>query len=209
MTKNPLLQFAGVPVTGVDLKSCYPQLSSPEKKILAMEQRGELIRLKRNLYIVSDELCGRVTLPALCANHLYGPSYVSLQWALRYYGMIPERVYLMTSVTVKRSRCFDTPIGSFSYMQVPFNYFPIGVETVQEDGVCFLMASREKALCDTILHDRFVPSQSVKSLLVYLEEDMRLDMDILTELNVEIINTLADAGRKTQVLHNLIKIIRQ
>lgn len=209
MQSNPLIQFAGIPVTSADLKSCFPDLVSPEKKILALVKNKELIRLKRNLYIVNKDLCGKETDARLCANHLYGPSYVSLQWALRYYGMIPERVYLMTCITTKRSLSFETPIGNFQFVQVAPAYFPIGVESMDENGVSFLMASREKALCDTILYDKFVPHQSVKSLITYLEEDMRLDMDVLSELNTDIIEACAASGRKTQILKNLIKIIKK
>ena len=207
--KNPLLQFAGIPVTGADIKSCFRDLASPEKKIQLLEKNGALIRLKRNLYIVNQEMTGKETDARLCANHIYGPSYVSFQWALSYYGMIPERVFLMTSATTKRTRYFETPIGNFRYVQVPASYFPIGVECKEEQGVSFLMATREKALCDTILLDNFVPSQSIKSLSVYLEDDMRLDMDILPELDSEIIEQCAQAGRKTQIFKNLIKLIKQ
>ena len=207
--KNPLLQYARIPVTGADIKSCFPNLASPEKKIQLLEKGGELIRLKRNLFIINQELTGKETDVRLCANHIYGPSYVSFQWALRYYGMIPEQVFLMTSATTKRTRYFETPIGNFKYIQVPVSYFPIGVEPYKEQGVSFLMASREKALCDTILLDNFVPSQSIKALGVYLEEDMRLDMDILDDLDVDIIEQCAQSGRKAQIFKNLIKFIKQ
>lgn len=206
---NPLIQFAGVPVSGAEVRSCFADMASPEKKIQALEHSGELIRLKRNLFIVNKELTGKDTDPRLCANHLYGPSYVSLQWALRYYDMIPEQVFTMTSVTTKRSRTFSTPMGSFSYMQVPLQYFPVGVESLQEGGVSFLMAGREKALCDTILHDNFVPHLSLKALGTYLEEDMRLDMDVLPELDTSIIEQCALAGRKSRILINLVKLIKR
>ena len=209
MFNHPLRQFAGIPVTSATLKSAFPDLSSSEKKILSMEKRGELIRLKRNLYIVNPDLFDRATDPRLCANHVYGPSYVSLQWALRYYGMIPEQVYVMTSVTTKRSRSFQTPVGTFSYMQVPSLYFPIGVESIESDGVCFLMAGREKALCDTILYDDSVPGRSIKALSEYLEDDIRLDMDQLPDLNTDVIEECAKAGRKSQIFFNLIKIINR
>lgn len=208
MRRHPLLQFAGIPITAADIRSCYPDLKHPDKKVLALEQSGEIIRLKRGLYIVNRELSGSTVDPRLCANHLYGPSYVSLQWALRYYGMIPERVYLMTSVTTKSSRTFDTPIGSFGYMRVPASYFPIGVGCEDAEGVCFMMASREKALCDTIMYDKYVPHKSVKSLHTYLEEDMRLDMDQLAELDTEVIGQCAQSGCKSNILYNLIKIIQ-
>ena len=209
MLRNPLIQFAGVPVSTSDVKSCFPGIAFPDKKIQALEKQGELIRLKRNLYIVNKELSGKETDVRLCANHIYGPSYVSVQWAMRYYGMIPEQVFQMTSVTTKRSRSFRTPIGEFSYMQVPDKYFPIGIELVEESGVSFLMASREKALCDTILYDNYVPPQSLTALATYLEEDMRLDMDILKELGKEIILECAKAGRKSQILTNLVKLIER
>lgn len=207
--KNPLIQYAGLPITSADIRLCFPNLASPQKKIQALEKSGEIIRLKRNLYIVNSELGGKATDPCLCANHLYGPSYISVQWAMRYYGMIPERVYLMTSITTKRSREFRTPLGTFSYMHVPASYFPIGVKSIEEDSVGFLIAGREKALCDTILYDSFVPHKSVKALYIYLEEDMRLDMDILYELDTDIIQKCAETGPKSQIFTNLIKIIKR
>lgn len=209
LSQNRLIQFAGVPISGNAVSSCYTSLKSPTKKIQALEQGGELVRLKRNLFIVNPELSGKETDVRLCANHLYGPSYVSLQWALRYYGLIPERVYLVTSTTIKRSRQFETPIGNFCYYHVPISYFPIGVESIEDGGVCFLMASREKALCDTILHDSFVPNQSVRALSIYLEEDLRFDMDELVKFDTDIIEQCSKIGRKTQALQNLIKIIKQ
>lgn len=209
MLRNPLIQFAGIPVSTSDIKTCFPDLAFPDKKIQALEKQEELIRLKRNLYIVNKELTGRETDARLCANHIYGPSYVSLQWALSYFGMIPEQVFQMTSGTTKRSRSFKTPIGEFSYMQVPASYFPIGIEVIEDNGVSFLMASREKALCDTILYDNFVPSQSISALAAYLEEDMRLDMDIIMELDKEIILECAKAGRKSHILTNLVKMIER
>ena len=207
--KDPLMQFAGIPVSGAAIRSCFPDLASPEKKVQALEKSGELIRLKRNLFIVNKELTGKETDARLCANHIYGPSYVSFQWALRHYGMIPEQVFLMTSATTKRTRSFETPLGNFNYMQVPAPYFPIGVECWEDQGISFLMATREKALCDTILLDDFVPRQSIKSLVAYLEEDIRLDMDILAELDTDIIEQCSCIGRKSQIFRNLIRIIKQ
>lgn len=69
------------------------------------------------------------------------------------------------------------------------------------------MAGREKALCDTILYDNYVPQRSVKALTVYLEDDLRIDMELLRDFNVEVIEECARVGRKTRILSNLIKII--
>ena len=70
------------------------------------------------------------------------------------------------------------------------------------------MAGPEKALCDTILQDSFVPHQSVKALAAYLEEDLRLDMEMLQEFDVRIIRECLETGRKVQIFTNLIKIIQ-
>lgn len=207
MKKNPLRQYGNVPVSGKMIESCYPQLEVPSKKVQSLEKEGDLIRLKRGLYVVSHEISGKPINVPLCANHIYGPSYVSLRWALRWYGLIPEQVHRMTSVTIKRSRSFETPIGFFDYYQVKPTYFSIGLRIVQEDGVSFIMATPEKALCDFVLFDSYLPNRSVKGLKQFLEEDIRLDMDELMNFDVKIIESCAEQGGKKSILKNLIKII--
>jgi len=209
MEKNPLIEFGTIPITSDAIVSCFEHLSSPEKKVQALEKDGQIIRLKRGLYVVNSELTGKAIDARLCANHIYGPSYVSLQWALRWYGLIPERVCTMTSVTTKRSRDFETPIGSFSFYQVPKDYYTIGLRIVAEDGISCLMASPEKALCDLIQYDRYVPNQSQKALWQYLEEDIRFDTDELKNFDVTIIEECIDKGNKKSVLTNLLKIIKK
>lgn len=209
MTKNPLLQYENIPITSNLLAACYGNLKESKKKVQALEKAGDLIRLRRGLYVVNPELSGKDINTPLCANHIYGPSYVSLHWALRWYGLIPERVFRMTSVTSRPSKTFETPLGFFDYYKVDSEYFPIGIRMVTEDGVTYLMASPEKALCDLILYDSYLPAKSVKGLIRYLEEDIRFDMDELTHFDVKIIRECAEKGNKKLILNNLIKIIQQ
>jgi predicted transcriptional regulator of viral defense system len=209
MKQNPLIKFGNIPVQTGTIAVCFDKMSSPSEKIRTLEKDGQLIRLKRGLYVVSSEVSGKPVNACLCANHIYGPSYVSQQWALRWYGLIPEQVYTMTSVTTKHTRMFENAIGRFTYEQVKPEYFAIGVNNIEEHGVSFLIASREKALCDFILHDSYVPCQSVKSLWKYLEEDIRFDMDELMTFDVSIIEACAKAGRKENILNNLIKILKR
>ena len=209
MKVNPLVKFGNIPVQVSAIAACFESLSSPSEKIRALEKDEQLIRLKRGLYVVSQEVSKKPINTCLCANHIYGPSYVSQQWALRWYGLIPERVYTMTSVTTKRTRIFENSLGRFTYNQVKPDYFSIGVNIVEEDDVNFLIASREKALCDFILHDRYVPSQSIRTLWQYLEEDIRFDIDELATFDVSIIEACAQCGRKENILNNLIKILKR
>ena len=71
------------------------------------------------------------------------------------------------------------------------------------------MAGPKTALCDTILYDSYLPSQSVKRLEQYLEEDVRIDMDALGELDISIIEACAQSGGKKNILNNLNKIIKK
>ena len=203
------MKFGNVPVQTGTIAASFDNLTSPREKIRALEKDGQLIRLKRGLYVITSEISGMPVNTCLCANHIYGPSYVSQQWALRWYGLIPERVYTMTSVTTKRTRMFENSLGRFSYEQVPPDYFAIGINRVEEDNVSFLMASREKALCDFILHDTYLPHQSVKGLRQYLEEDIRFDVDELLTFDASIIEACAKFGRKENILNNLIKILKR
>lgn len=209
MKVNPLVKFGNVPVQTGTIATCFDYLSSPSEKIRALEKDNQLIRLKRGLYVVNSEVSGKQVNACLCANHIYGPSYVSQQWALRWYGLIPEKVYTMTSVTTKRSRMFENSLGRFTYEQVKPEYFAIGVNSVEEDGVRFLMASREKALCDMILHDSYVPAQTIKGLWQYLEDDIRFDMDELATFDVTVIEACAELGPKQKTMNNLIKILKR
>lgn len=209
MTKNPLLQYGNIPITTNLLAACYGDLKATSKKVQALEKVGDLIRLRRGLYVVNPELSGKAISPQLCANHIYGPSYVSLHWALRWYGLIPERVYRVTSITIQPSKTFENALGCFDYYKVNRDYFPIGVKSVTENEVSYLIASPEKALCDLILYDSYLPARSVKGLMRYLEEDIRFDMDELAKFDVEIIKKCAETGNKNMILNNLIKIIKR
>jgi predicted transcriptional regulator of viral defense system len=209
MTKNPLLQYGNIPITSNLLAACYGDLKESKKKVQALEKAGELIRLRRGLYVVNPELSGKPINVQLCANHIYGPSYVSLHWALRWYGLIPERVFRMTSVTIQPSKVFENTLGIFDYYKVNREYFPIGVRSISDEDISYLMATPEKALCDLILYDSYLPSRSVKGLMRYLEEDIRFDMDELAHFDVEIIRECAEKGNKKLILNNLIKTIKQ
>lgn len=207
MTNNPLLQFGNVPVESKTIEACYNNLKAPKKKVQALEKAGEIVRLRRGLYVVNPELSGKFIESYLCANHIYGPSYISLHWALWWYGLIPEMVFTMTSTTTKRSRLFETSYGWFEYCQVSPDYYNIGIREVLDNNTPILIATPEKALCDFILKDKYVPSQSVKSLIQYLDEDIRFYMDAFLEFDVNIVEECARQGRKTAIFKNLIKII--
>ena len=204
---NPLLQFGNVPTTFAEVASLFPDIKSKHDKISAMEKRGELIRLKKGWYVTNPDLTGQQVSEELMANHIYGPSYVSLQYALRFYGLIPERVFVVTSMTTRRSKMFHNALSWFEYVHTNEMVFPIGVRAITMDDSTFLIASPEKALCDLISSTSHLNLRYRKEILVWLEEDLRFDMDELFRFDTGIMKEYAKVGKKKNMINQLIKII--
>jgi len=166
----------------------------PRMKISALLAKGSIVRVKKGLYILGESLRRRPFCRELLANLIYGPSYVSLEYAMHYHGMIPEGVEVVTSVTCGRSRSFDTPVGSFSYRMIPMEAFRTGMDLVElDDSRSFLIATPEKALADRLVADRGAALSSMKELSSYLMTDLRIDRSVLTGLQPE---RLVDISRR-------------
>jgi len=112
---------------------------------------GEIIHIRRGLYCLAPKYQKKnINLYAL-AQHIYGPSYVSLESALSWHGWIPEAVYTLTSVSAGKSKEFKTPLGTFSYNRVPQKVFYDGVDRMtDEQENIFLVAKPTKALADYV-----------------------------------------------------------
>lgn len=90
------------------------EYTNPRDFISRMCKRGELLRLKNGFFVIAEKISKAPIPYEQIANLLYGPSYISFEWALSYYGMIPEGVYVVTSTSASKSKCYTTPIGTFS-----------------------------------------------------------------------------------------------
>lgn len=205
---NVLRQFGNIPVTAATIGSVYPSLTEKNKKVRWLEKHDEIIRLKRGLYVVNPEITGKTLSTELMANHIYAPSYVSMSSALRYYGLVPETVYETQSMTVKHARDFDTPYGRFSYTTISRDAFHIGVRSIQSNGFAFLIASPEKALCDLIANTAHVNLRYIKEARLYLEEDIRLDMDEFFKMDTSILEEYANVGKKGDSIRTILKLLR-
>src|SRR5690606_36660372 len=103
----------------------------PNDKIDELVKTGQITMLKNGMYIPGAKLNIARPEPFLVANHLWGPSYVSLEAALSYWGLIPERVYEISSVTLKSTKTFTTEIGRFSYQHASVPYYSLGFRSVK------------------------------------------------------------------------------
>lgn len=177
----------------------------PRDRIQRMVRSGELIRIKNGLYLIAEKIeggpGGRAIPYEQLANILYGPSYVSLEWALSFYGIIPERVYTVTSMTLGRKKEYSTPVGEFQYIPLNKESYSIGVEQMESYNSFgnFLMASREKAVVDFVA--KRCSGLTGKELETDLFESKRFNAQILSELNRDLLREISQSYRSKSVKH--------
>ncbi len=152
MKFNELLQIVGKePVFSSAL--LYAGLKSPsgiQAQISRWVKEGKLIKLRRRLYTVSPEYSGVTPNPFIVANSIVVPSYISCQAALAWYGVIPEAVSAVTSITSGRSCTISNSAGTYIYRHVkPELLWGFEKEDVPESG-SFRIAFPEKALLDLV-----------------------------------------------------------
>jgi hypothetical protein len=208
MMKEPLL--SSIPYEEFDYQTLLDMIkgyAQPRMKISSLLARGIIIRVKKGLYILGESQRRRPYCRELLANLIYGPSYVSLEYALQYHGLTPERVETVTSVTCGRSRSFDTPVGAFSYRMIPLEAFRTGMDRVELDGGrSFLIAIPEKALADRVVADRGAGITSQKELHEYLLTNLRIDPAALRGLDPARLAEIARhyRSRRVKLLADLV-----
>ena len=163
------------------LVSALAEYETPRAKITSLLKKGVIIRVKKGLYVFGDSYRRRPFSRELLANFIV-PSYISLDYALYYHGLIPERVAQVTPTTPKRPKRFSTPIGASVYRQTRREGFHIGMQRVETGEVAFLMAGPERALADKLRVLKRIPCRTLKELGELLFDDWRLDETRFGEL---------------------------
>lgn len=165
----------------------YKEYSNIYQKISNECKKGILVKIKRGLY--SDDLYND---REVIANICYNPSYISFEYALSYYDVIPEFVSTFTSATFgkKNNKIYYMKDFTFDYRSVPDEVFPMGILILKNSkDISYKIASKEKALCD-LLYSKY-PVRSIKDLKTLLFEDMRIDENEILKMNVEFIKEIA------------------
>ena len=189
------------------LLDCLKQYSRPRDKISDLIRKENIVRIKKGIYIFGEEYRRQSYSKEILANLIYGPSYISLDSALQFYGLIPEQVEAITSVTTGRSRKFMTPVGLFTFRRIPMQAFRIGMDRVEIDnGRSFLMAEPEKALADKVYDERGLGIETQKEMADYLENNLRVDLEAVRNLNQEYLHEIGKRyrSRKIEILVKLI-----
>ena len=181
----------------------FNKYSDPAGKILRMKRCGELYPLTRGIY----ETDGNV--PGYClAGGIFGPSYLSFDYALSVYGLIPEAVYTYMSATFdkKKAKELENHFGRFTYRDVPSDAYPFGVVLKEENGYIYRIASPEKALCDKLY--TMPPVTSQREIERMLFEDLRIDREEFAKLDTDGILQIGDKYHSNNLKY-LMKYLRR
>lgn len=181
-------------LTNEMIKNNLKEYSNKNNKICRDVKNGNLIKIINGLYETDKTVNGY-----LLAGSIYGPSYLSFEYALYYYGLIPEKVTTFTSATYdkKKKKTYNTFFGIYSFRDVPKLVYPIGVKLIQEGNYAYQIATPEKALCDKIY--TISPVKNMTELENLLFNDLRIDVDEFKKLNINEIEEISKMYHSTNV----------
>ncbi len=172
----------------------------PRDVVSALLRSQKIIRIRKGLYYFSEFWQNQSVSYELMANLVYGPSAISLDYALSYYGLIPEKVMAITSVTPGRSRVYDTPAGRFSYTHLPQHCYAFGMTIEKTGNFQWLITQPLKALADKVWADKRLRPVSPASFHSYLFHDLRIDENtLLGYLNKESLALIKQQYAKRKV----------
>lgn len=183
------------------LKDALKAYSQPRKKISSWLAQKKLIRIKKGLYIFGSSVSKNTYSLEHLANLIYGPSAISLSYALSYYQLIPERVHTITSITCKKNKLFETPIGCFTYQYLNYQKYSVGLQLIpQGNQPNILIATPEKALCDFItLNAKGIRFDSPQTMKEFLLDDLRIEKISLQSMDFNLMTKLSEVYQHKQL----------
>jgi len=182
------------------VRNIFPDASEGARKVLVHRavSAGEVIRLKPGLFLLQPSFRKSDPHPYVVAALLHAPSHISLETALSYHGLIPEAVYQTASVTVARSRSFDTPIGRFTFQRVPARNPRAGVQAVKlGHNAWAFVASALRAIADIVY---LRPSVAwIKDGLGFLADSLRIEEEDLSRIELSSCEEIQESLRSRRV----------
>lgn len=179
-----------------DLAFKFREYVDVKGKIRREVEAGRLVKIKKGLYETNPDTDGKYL-----AGIIYNPSYISFEYVLSKYSIIPEAVYnTYTCATFRKRRTkqYSNHFGTFLYRDIPEAVYRFGIDLVVENGYSYQIAVPEKALCDKIY--TISPVGSIKALEELLFEDLRIDEDMLfNELDKDSICWLCPLYKSTNL----------
>ncbi|MCH3916662.1 MAG: hypothetical protein LKE40_04205 [Spirochaetia bacterium] len=177
------------------IRASLKDYKSPKSKMTQMVKHGDLVQIRRGLFETDKDAP-----PYALASAIYGPSYLSFEYALAWYGLIPERVDVYTSAVFRKNKIktYQTPFGTFIYRTIPETVFPCDVTILEGGSYSWQMATPEKALCDMLYKSQ--PVQTVAQLRTLLFISWRMEPENVLSLNRKDVDFLAPRYRKRNLM---------
>ncbi|SDZ80270.1 type IV toxin-antitoxin system AbiEi family antitoxin domain-containing protein [Pedobacter hartonius] len=208
--QTALRELSNQPLTHQLLADLLKDYKRPNDKILSLKADNLIEPVKKGLYIAGRSLSAERPESALLANHILGPSYLSMESALAHYGLIPEKVFAVTSMTTKASRKFQTNIGLYIYTNLSLPYYAFGLATVSlSKDQQAIIAIPEKALCDKIATTAGITLRSQSSARDYVFGNLRMEEEDLAEFDLNAMSSWLENAPKRESLEMLIKMIEK
>ena len=169
------------------LKNSLHDYSNKNNKISRDIRDEKIFKIVTGLYETNPNTPGY-----LLASSIYGPSYISFEYALSYYGLIPEKVTTITCATLdkKKKKIYNTQFGVFTYRDVPSMAYFEEVILKVENNYSYQIATPEKALCDKLY--TLKPLNNYENLENMLFYDLRIDREEFNKLSTEKIEKLSN-----------------
>lgn len=167
-------------VTINDLLIKYKDYKDPYGKIKREVDKNNIFPLVKGIYETDEKTPGYYL-----SSYIYGPSYLSFQYALSYHGLIPERVVVYTNATFGKNKKkeYKNKFGLYLYRDIPKSAYPYGIKVEIINNYSISIATPEKAICDMLYITS--PHNNIKELEVLLFEDLRIGYDDFYNLNFE------------------------
>ena len=177
--------------------------ANAKTKIARLVKDGALYEIRRGIYETDKNVN-----PMYLSSAIYSPSYISFQTALSYYGIIPERTMKITSATTKKNKrkSYKNAFGEYLYQDIPASAFNAGVIDYSNEQYPYLIASKEKAICDMLYIES--PVSNMKELETLMFANLRFDEDAFKELDFNKLISIAELYKSTNT-KMLIKYVRK
>lgn len=176
-------EFNSYPLFSVrEIEKSYPNWN--KMNLRNWQKKNYILKLRNNWYTFTDRDVNEYFL-FYAANKIYSPSYISLESALNYYGLIPEVSFSISSVTTLKTEHFTNDLGNFIYSSFKKEYF-FGYALITYDNYIIKIASIEKAVLD----------------FLYLRRDIRTFDDIESlRINADLFNEKVDKKKLLNYSH--------
>lgn len=181
-----------------DVLKIFPNFR--QQTLYDWEKDGYIKKIRNKYYVFADENFNNLGF-FLISNKIYHPSYISLELALNYYGIIPEEVMQITAISTRKSNAFETEFGIFSYRSIKYELF-WGYSIIDYEGIGVKIADPEKAMLDYLY---------LNSKVSFFEdfESLRINKEILNKDRLVKYSKIFNNVRLTKRVDSLIKYLEK